>query len=609
MPRIPSAEQLGERPQPRPGPLPNYSGVGAGVQRGTALIGQAADDVRRDTAESARQLAQFGAELGAAESQIRTRNDAVARARDFGSFNEKADAELRRIQTESDMARPETMDAYSKFLDKTIEDATASHSGSNDSRLAFNARLLEARTHYAGQAASLALEEGKKQVNQHMGSALNTITSRAWNKPGSLAENFRMWDREVDDMAAALGPSQETTLRKAGRERIAEASVGALIAMGGLDEAKRLLQTPGVDSILGEQAQTRINTQLLAAERAINDATNAGLRKRAELRAVLGRDPTEDEVRVSIGLAPKTAAGAQSDLGKLAADRKAGLIDEATYQAGVKKHTEGTQKPDRVTDTIGDATSPTGTRIIPRDLINGNQPLTPEVLSKYPPGPPSQGLNIEFGADGKPTKITTGRETPKTTSGLTPGEQGDVEKKLIAATGDLMQMNDVVTKFNPEFHTFAGQGKNTLAALKERANIEVDPARKQKLGEMTTYFAKMSRTQAKIRNDLFGSALTDTEKVESNKFLVADTDSPTQAKSKMDSFMDMTQKAVARLYYISRNPKGLSIKDVTLDDMPQLVQKRWDELEKDLADRIENPDARNRAIRDQVAREFGLVNQ
>lgn len=608
MPKIP--DTLGGRPAPgQTRAVVSYEDAGTGVTR-------AANAQTRNAADSARGFQTLGsgieslaAEMQQGEDRIRTRNDAVTRARDFGAVNERLDAELRRLRTEADMSRPETVEGYSKFLDTEIGKAVKGHAGSDESRMSLQQRLLEARTHYAGQAASIAMEEGHKQVNDHMGAQLNTITSRAWTRPGSLVDNFRTWDREVDDMAAALGPSQERNLRRAGRERIAEASIGSLIAQGGIEDAKRLMQTPGLSEILGEQAQTRIQTQLLAADRAINDATNAGLRKRLELKAALGRDPTESEVLGAIipGYTKQGSGGAQSPLGKLAADRKAGLISDAEYEAAVKKETAG-QAADRVTDTIGDATSATGTRVVPRELITRGTPLTPEELAKYPPGPPSQGLNVKTRPDGTIESITTGRETPKTPSGMTPGEQGDVEKKLIAASGDLMQMSDAASRFKPEFHTFAEQGKNSFAALKERAGVELDDKRKKKLGEISDYFARISKSQAKIRNELFGSALTDNEKVESNKFLIADTDSPTQAKSKMDAFLDMTRKAVARLHYISKRGAQLKMEDVPLDDMPRIIQERWDALDKQFEQSgMDDPDIRKRAVREQVGREFGLV--
>ena len=71
-----------------------------------------------------------------------------------------------------------------------------------------------------------------------------------------------------------------------------------------------------------------------------------------------------------------------------------------------------------------------------------------------------------------------------------------------------------------------------------------------------------------------------------------------------------TKMALARLTYIKRN-RGMSIADVPLEAMPEVMRARDREIEGEVLRRYPNmdPAARNDLIKRQLAQEFGLIGK
>jgi hypothetical protein len=593
MVKIPSAADLGERPRLQaPRAVADYGAAGAGVSRAAAIQQRAADRAGTELVKFGGGLEKLALEIGDAESRIQTRQDAVLRAKDYGAFNERSDTELRRLMTEDDLALPATVEKYGQFLDTERDRVVKGHAGSSLSRTALSEKLEASSSAMRGRVATMALEAQDKAVVDHMGGRMNVYTSRAYEKPGSLVDLYRSYDAEVDDMLPALRPEQERSFRRAGRERIAEAAIGGLIARGAMPEAKKLMGTPGLAEILGEQAQGRINAKLFEADRAIADAETAGLRKRAELGALLGRQPNEDELRTYAGLAPKTdkLTELRTLLGREPTPEEraqaAGVAPKDDEQLVKVLNPDGTVKYAKRSEAVGQSAPDEATMVM--------------------------------GPDGKPIYMRGGVQAMTALqTGMTQAAQTELDKAIIAATGTRMQATEITRKFKPEYQEIPTKIGMEWTALKEKGGGWFGKASakdKAALTEFVQYRAESAQLFANILKEMSGVAINPTEFERAEAWLpnpgsgMFDGDSPSEMKGKTERFIDFQNKVVARLSYARKH--GLAIKDVSLDDMPQLIQERWDALDKQFEQNgMTEVEIRRRAVREQIAREFGFTGQ
>lgn len=247
--------------------------------------------------------------------------------------------------------------------------------------------------------------------------------------------------------------------------------------------------------------------------------------------------------------------------------------------------------------------------------------LNPDGTVKYVPrsqavgqsAPDEAGLMVTTGPDGKPVIMRATPQGMKSMLGtLGSAAQNEVEKTLVETGGLRQQMASQMERFRPEYQTWGTKLGMWGTALKEKLDLgQADPDTRQKLAEFTQFRSDAYRLFSQYLKTLSGVAVNPTEFKRAEAQLpnpgtgVFDGDSPTEFASKQREFMDFADKATARLHYIQR--RGMTINDIPLDQMPQIIEKRGKELEASIGRLGIDGEALRKSVRDQLAREFGLV--
>lgn len=289
-PRIPSLEEAA-RPTPRPARgIPNTAVVAAGPR-------QAAQAVSSGTTAG---LVEVGTEVveafAQAEQRIRTRDDAVARARAISDFTNSSAEALRNLQSEGDLSDRETAANYINQLRENAAQIVSDHAGSEDSRAALAVRLEGIRTDYANQVADLRLQAQDRVVLDTMGTALRGLTASAYGTPSQIGQLYESLDAQIDDMAPALTPEQELDLRTNGRSEIAASALEGLLDRGDWRSARDLLrETPGIANVLSPEKQREIMGRITTAEASTTNGIREGQAALDKARTILGREPTAEE--------------------------------------------------------------------------------------------------------------------------------------------------------------------------------------------------------------------------------------------------------------------------------------------------------------------------
>jgi hypothetical protein len=246
-------------------------------------------------------MLRLGRVLADAEQRVKNRVDTIDRVRQQNAFAAAGMSEMQRMTAEDDFTQPATLDKFTRFLDDRVATIVGQHQGSEESRAHLAAQLEGRRAQLAAQAAQIAYDSQNKMIGDHIGAQLNTLVSEAYQKPDTITELFKKVDSVVDDMMPALRPGQERAFRRLGRERVAEGGLNALIMREQMEEADRLLTTPELGAVLGDEAKARVSGRIAAVRQAHAEADARGDALRSTLRAALGREPTAAEIQSDFG--------------------------------------------------------------------------------------------------------------------------------------------------------------------------------------------------------------------------------------------------------------------------------------------------------------------
>lgn len=255
-------------------------------------------------------------ELILAEERVRSKGDAVERARAYSQYAERASGELRRLETEDDFSKPEAMQAYGEFLRENMREIIDNHAGSDNSRARLITKLETLRFGYANDAAAKSAVAQEQLVGRVVGGIIKDYSARAYEAPDTLATLFEDFDRDLDDAAPALTPTQEEIFRQHGRSAITQNIIESYLSRQAYGEAERVLNIPGVSNVLSPEAHANIRNSIHSGRMKLRDERMKGI--------LAGRE-TLDKAATILNIDP-------SQLTKEQREKLAGLSTEEKFE-------------------------------------------------------------------------------------------------------------------------------------------------------------------------------------------------------------------------------------------------------------------------------------
>jgi len=340
MPRLPDATALGARPTPQ-------TQRQTAAYQPTAYRGGIVEGAQAEAAAGAGQnLAQSVDVIGAGQDRIRTREEAVYRAKALTAYGENVAGEMRRLETEGDWSDPRTAKQFRTFIDKQQKDLLDQYGGSTEGKLMLAERIEGMRGSYVERAVSATMQAQRKLVADALAPRLSSYTDTAYNSPDKISDMFKGYDSEIDEMAGALSPEEETAYRSAGRQEIVLSAVNAYLDRGDAMQAQSLIaDTPGVTEMLSPAQQRALNGRISAVQRADEEVRMSGVRKVREAEQILGR-------RLNVGERAKLA-GVSSPSGPQTLNDKIAEVEGVlgrTLTVEERKNVAGIKTGDARTD-------------------------------------------------------------------------------------------------------------------------------------------------------------------------------------------------------------------------------------------------------------------
>ncbi len=189
--------------------------------------------------------------------------------------------------------------------------------------------------------------------------------------------------------------------------------------------------------------------------------------------------------------------------------------------------------------------------------------------------------------------------------------QNKIDEALLGSGSRLQRLNQIEQTYRPEFLQTKFRIAQNLVGLGEKLGREPSPQERQNLEAYSRFRQEAVRQLNEYINEMTGAAVGQGEEAARLKSGVPnpgsglfDGDSPTEFLSKMNNSIRDLRLVEARLQYIKT--KGFKIQDVSLNEMPNIMRKRKEEIIKDLS--LDESNAEDREVlKNKLALEFSLL--
>jgi hypothetical protein len=188
----------------------------------------------------------------------------------------------------------------------------------------------------------------------------------------------------------------------------------------------------------------------------------------------------------------------------------------------------------------------------------------------------------------------------------------DAQTNILQTGARLSLYNQIEAQFKPEYLQPAFRAGQAWSSIKDRAGKNLSPQDVETLRDFSQFRQNSINNLSQTIKDLTGAAMgvQEAERIMAGMPNAGtglfDGDSPTESKAKLDNVTKQMRNVEARNAYILR--KGLSFKDVPLDNVPKLINDRAAELAREYrVDLKKATPTQLSAIKRQLAVEFGIT--
>lgn len=192
------------------------------------------------------------------------------------------------------------------------------------------------------------------------------------------------------------------------------------------------------------------------------------------------------------------------------------------------------------------------------------------------------------------------------------GTAKDLQAQLLESGSRLSLYNQIESQFRPEYLQPKFKAGQAWSAIKEKSGANLSPEDKQSLAQFSQFKQNTLNNLSQTIKSLTGASMGVQEAARIEAGLpsagqgIFDGDSPTEFQAKLNNTIKELRLVEARNAYILR--KGLSFKDVPLDNIPKLINDRAAELAKQYqVDLKKATPTQINAIKRQLSVEFGIT--
>ncbi len=180
-----------------------------------------------------------------------------------------------------------------------------------------------------------------------------------------------------------------------------------------------------------------------------------------------------------------------------------------------------------------------------------------------------QQQRIEVNPDGT-ISVVTGKGVG---AGMQKKTKTDLEKKLVTAEENILNLNRIESQFKPAYLTYLGRGQAFLSGIKSKAGADLSQEERSFLGERRRFTENINRFFNAYRKDITGAAASVQELASLKKAMFNEDLSPAEFEASFDEF----KNSVLRSQRLHRKLLREGVQG-NLKNKRSLAAKKLDEL-------------------------------
>jgi hypothetical protein len=222
---------------------------------------------------------------------------------------------------------------------------------------------------------------------------------------------------------------------------------------------------------------------------------------------------------------------------------------------------------------------------------------------------PEQRKKVDFEAERR-GMTRAEKSAPKVYTGdLSKTTAGQVEQGALSNADAITRLNNIQYSYKPEYQNIQFRSKQAWNTLRDKFG-NLPNNEKQQLTQYSQYRQNSLQNLNQTIKDITGAAMGVQEADRIMASLpnagtdIFSGDSPTEFEAKLNNAVKQTKYALARKNYALKN--GLKWENTSLESMPNIIQNRGKEIEKQYSLDPKDPATKQTVLR-QLAAEFGVA--
>lgn len=205
-----------------------------------------AQEMGAGTGQAMGQMGSVVADIGL---NMKRREDTLDRVRLFGEFDTFAQEAFEALAPE-DIVNKDTFEKYQAGLKEKAQEVLSAHSGTGDSRAAFQAQLENQTTQYQKMAMGQRVKASLQMVGNMVDKFSNQLAIQGSFAPQEMPNLFSEYDAKLEEIRDAIPAGQYEEWRTAGRSKIVTNTIKSLMTQGNDIAAEMLMKDPNVGTFL-----------------------------------------------------------------------------------------------------------------------------------------------------------------------------------------------------------------------------------------------------------------------------------------------------------------------------------------------------------------------
>lgn len=298
MAELPTTKNLGARPKPQ------------------LSLNVVTPQVGSDGSESeAQSFHQQAGQLDKAGQRLINRGDVIERAQVTTAVTQNLATEMRRLETEEDNSKQETVNKFNEYRNKVMTDAMNGLNGSADGAANIQSDLSRINAKFGDLHSVASIKAGRAMLKDvqdaRLNEKLNSVTEMTQN-PVLDTDDFEAFYMDLEEFTESIeqdGPAMDDDTKRdtmiAGGQKVVAAAMEGYINAGRLDRVKDLkesLKARGYGGLIDAKVNSAV-TKRIATLRAADTKLERDAQKKWDLfEQIYGKGTATKDIKAELAL-------------------------------------------------------------------------------------------------------------------------------------------------------------------------------------------------------------------------------------------------------------------------------------------------------------------